>query len=431
MQFHPVDDKLLETKKDHQMFLVSSPRQDVGLDKIINYHSNWYKLKKSIAWILRFRRYITHKSQGNKEYPELKIGSLNPVEIQQAETKIILHVQKQSFHEVIESLEVPTNKDAKLKGKSQRRSLGPLYKLSPVVDKDGMLRVGGRLDKAPIDFNAKHPLILHGNHYVTTLLVRDCHENIGHSGQNFVLSTLREKYWIVKGRLVVRKVIKDCMNCKKRDAKRGEQIMADLPEDRLTPDDPPFTFVGIDYFGPLYVRQGRSQVKRYGCLFTCLTIRAIHIEIAHSLDTSSFLNALRRFISRRGAPVQIRSDNGTNFVGGERELREAIEGWNQHQINDYLCQRGIAWKFNPPLASHMGGVWERQIRTIRRILKVLLKEQMVTDEALATLMAEVESIVNSRPITPLSNDSNDLEPLTPNQLLLLRRSPQCFPPRNI
>jgi len=218
------------------------------------------------------------------------------------------------------------------------------------------------------------------------------------------------------------------MECKKKDAKQGEQIMADLPKDRLTPDKPPFTYVGIDYFGPLYVRQGRSQVKRYGCLFTCLNIRAIHIEIAHSLDTSSFINALRRFISRRGIPEQIRSDNGTNFVGGERELREAIESWNQHKIDDYLCQRGIVWKFNPPLASHMGGVWERQIRTIRRILKALLKEQLVTDEALVTLMAEVESIVNSRPITPLSSDPNDLEPLTPNQLLLLRKGPQYFPP---
>ena len=218
------------------------------------------------------------------------------------------------------------------------------------------------------------------------------------------------------------------MICKKRDAKQGEQVMADLPEERLTPDKPPFTYVGLDYFGPLYVRQGRSQVKRYGCIFTCLTTRAIHIEIAHSLDTSSFIDALRRFVSRRGHPELIRSDNGTNFVGGERELKESIQAWNQGKINDYLCQKGITWKFNPPLSSHMGGIWERQIRTIRRILKVLLKEQLVTDEALITLMAEVESIVNSRPITPLNNDPNDLEPLTPNHLLLLRKGPHSLPP---
>ena len=160
------------------------------------------------------------------------------------------------------------------------------------------------------------------------------------------------------------------MTCRKRDAKIGSQLMADLPEDRLTPDKPPFTYVGVDYFGPLYVRQGRSQVKRYGCVFTCLAIRAIHVEIAHSLDTSSFINCLRRFICRRGIPELIRSDNGTNFVGGAREMTEALQDWNQKKIGDYLCQRGISWKFNPPLSPHMGGVWERQVRTIKKILKV-------------------------------------------------------------
>ena len=128
-----------------------------------------------------------------------------------------------------------------------------------------------------------------------------------------------------------------------------------------------------------------------------------------------FTFPVQRFISRHGTPEQILSDNGTNFVGGEQELREAIENWNQCHINDNLRQRGISWKFNPPHSSHMGGVWERQIRTIRRILKILLKEQLVSDEALLTFMAEVEYIVNSCPITPLSNDPNDLDPLTPNQ----------------
>ena len=420
LQYQPVDETLLETKKVRQTFLISTPNQDSGLDKVISYHSSWYKLKKSVAWIIRFYKSLKAKEQVPK-------ASLSPSEIKSAETKIIKHVQRQNFGEAIESLEVPERIDVKPR-KSQRRIMGPIYKLNPVLDDNGMLRVGGRLTKAPIEFDAKHPLILPGHHHVTHLIIRECHETIGHSGQNFVHSIVREKYWIVKGKSSVRKVIQDCMKCKKRDAKRGEQIMADLPEDRLTPDKPPFTYVGVDYFGPLYVRQGRSQVKRYGCVFTCLTIRAVHIEIAHSLDTSSFLNALRRFISRRGTPEMIRSDNGTNFVGGERELREALETWNQQKINNDLCQKGISWKFNPPLSSHMGGVWERQIRTIRRILKVLLDEQMVTDEALTTLMAEVESIVNSRPITPLSNDPNDLEPLTPNHLLLLRRSPQCLPP---
>ena len=126
-------------------------------------------------------------------------------------------------------------------------------------------------------------------------------------------------------------------------------------------EEPPFTHVGVDYFGPLYVRQGRSNVKRYGCLFTRLAVRAVHIEVVHSLDTDGFINALRRFVSLRGCPTTIFSDNGTNFRAGEKELRESLSEWNQTTIYDFLRQKKIIWKFNPPGESHMGGAWERII----------------------------------------------------------------------
>ena len=129
-------------------------------------------------------------------------------------------------------------------------------------------------------------------------------------------------------------------------------------------------------------------------MFTCLAIRAVHIVVVHSMDTESSINALRRFISRRGRPEEIRSDNGGNFVKGEKELREALQQWNQAQIHDYLLQRDVRWIFNPPAASHHGGVWERCIRTVRKVMKALLKEQVLDDEGLCTLTCEVESIVN-------------------------------------
>jgi transposase InsO family protein len=208
-----------------------------------------------------------------------------------------------------------------------------------------------------------------------------------------------------------------------------QQKMSNLPVDRVTPSQPPFTCVGVDCFGPFVVRRGRSNVKRYGVLFTCLAIRAVHVEFAHSLDTESFINALRRFIARRGEPKEIRSDNGGNFVGGEKELRQAIGGWNQHQVHEFLLQKGIKWTFNPPASSHFGGVWERCIRTVRKVLTALLREQLLDDEGLATLMCEVESIINGRPITKLSDDPRDLSPLTPNHLLLLRSGPVVPPGR--
>ena len=195
--------------------------------------------------------------------------------------------------------------------------------------------------------------------------------------------------------------------------------MADLPADRVTPGKPPFSLVGVDCFGPFMVRRGRSQVKRYGVLYTCLVTRAIHIETVQSMDTDSFVNSMLRFVARRGLPEMIRSDNGTNFVGGNKELSQAISQWNQRQIHESLLQKGIKWVFNPPSGSHHGGVWERCIRTVRKVLSVVMKEQTLDDESLTTLMCEVELIVKRRPITKSSDDPTDAEALTPNHLLPL------------
>ena len=207
--------------------------------------------------------------------------------------------------------------------------------------------------------------------------------------------------------------------------------MADLPVDRVSPGDPAFTHAGLDFFEPFLVKKGRGTEKRYGRLFTCLNTRAVHIEIAHSMDTDSFVNCLLRFIARRGQPKMIRSDNGRNFVSGERELREEYDRWmaNQKgvaQLQHELSNRRITWKFNVPYASHMVGVWERQIRTIRRVLSGLSRTHRLSDEQLVTLMTVSEGLVNNRPLTSVSDDPRDMESLTPNHLLLLK--PVAVPP---
>ena len=162
--------------------------------------------------------------------------------------------------------------------------------------------------------------------------------------------------------------LRNCFGCRRRNASAGEQRMANVPLECLIPDQPPFTFVGIDYFGPVLVKQKRSCVKRYGCIFTCLTTRVVHIEIAHFLDTDLFISAMRRVIARRGSPQVVCSDNGTNFHGGERELRAAFDGWNQHRIVKYTSQQEIEWIFNPPAAAHMAGGWERLVGSVKKIL---------------------------------------------------------------
>ena len=175
-------------------------------------------------------------------------------------------------------------------------------------------------------------------------------------------------------------------------------------------------------------------MKRYGVLFTCLASRAIHLETANALDTDSFLNALRRVVCRRGAIRQIRSDQGTNFVGARRGLREALAELDQDKITSALLKKGCDWitfKMNPPHASHRGGVWERQIRSVRSVLSSLLESNgaQLNDESLRTLMCEVEAILNSRPLTvDTLNDPNSLSPLTPNHLLTMKSKIVLPPP---
>ena len=179
------------------------------------------------------------------------------------------------------------------------------------------------------------------------------------------VSLLHVKFWIVK------RVLSKCVNCQLHQRPVCEQKMADLPVDRLTPHQPPFKSVGVDYFGPFQVKRGRSLRKRYGVvfIFTCFAIGVVHIEVSHSLDTHSFLLALTRFIVRRGQVKDICSDNGTNFSNGEKELRESIKAWNQGKN---LLQRNVKWSLNPPFGSHCRGVWERCIRMTRKILHALL-----------------------------------------------------------
>lgn len=203
--------------------------------------------------------------------------------------------------------------------------------------------------------------------------------------------------------------------------------MSALPAFRLAVGRPVFTNTGVDYFGPMMVKRGRSLEKQWGCLFTCLTSRAVHLELAGSLSTDTFILALRRFIARRGTPKCIVSDNGTNFVGASTELKECLKSWNQEQIQDDLLQRGIEWKFNPPLAPHFGGAWERMIRSVKTILRAILGNQCVHLDTLNTLLVEIESIFNSRPLTSVSDHPDDLEPITPNHFLLGRAN-YNYPP---
>ena len=376
------------------------------VDKLIVGISNWTRLIRILACFALIPEVHRRKTPFT--------GSLEAEHLQRAEENLVRYIQNQCYPEEI-------------KAATQGRpipSSSPLKRL-PVLH-DGVLVVPGRLAQAKLPSQAKRPVILRSRHPVIESLVRHVHERTAHSGRGYVLSELRRKYWIVGATPLVKKVIKHCVACRRRDARPCCQLEANLPLDRITPYEPAFTCVGVDYFGPFAVKRGRGREKRYGCIFTCLTTRAVHIETADTLDTDSFINCLYRFMARRGEPRLLHSDNGTNFVGAERELRKEMEAWNKDRIQEAMSQRGIRWLFNPPAASHMGGVWERQIRSVRRILFTIMTEQVPTSEMLTTLLVVAEGIINNRPLTPASDDPNDLEPLTPNHLLIHR--PASAPP---
>ena len=289
--------------------------------------------------------------------------------------------------------------------------------------------MGGRLEKLDVPFVSKHQMIIPKNSVLARMIAVDAHRSTGHLGKNSTLAVIREKFWIPGVSSLLKSLMSKCVICRRYQSFPLQQKMANMPPERLETDDPPFTRVGMDYFGPFELKRGRSVVKRYGVIFTCLNTRAVHLEVSYSLDTDSCIDAVRRLIARRGKPKFIRSDNGTNLVGAERELREAINKWNVSHIQTHLLQSGIDWTFNPPAASHFGGVWERLIRSVRKVLFSVLHEQTIhlDDEGLGTLFCEVEAILNGRPLTPASDDPSDLSVLTPNHLLLLRHGETCPP----
>ncbi len=317
-------------------------------------------------------------------------------------------------------------------GKVSQRST--LVRLDPFVDEKGLLRVGGRIHCADISDPEKHPLILPPNHHVTDLLIQHYHDQVAHQGRHFTEGVIRSAgLWIVSGKRLVSNIIHNCVLCKKLRGKMESQKMSALPPDRVSVD-PPFTHTGLDVFGPFtgVTRKTRGhsiENKRWVVIFSCLSARAVHLEVIESLSASSFICALRRFLAVRGPVKHFRSDRGTNFVGAVKELQ--IDS-SDSELKVFLQNQSCTWTFNAPHSSHMGGVWERMIGIARRILEALLMKTptRLTHEVLTTLMAEVMAIINSRPLTPISTDVSMPQVLSPAMLLTQKASVAPAPPGN-
>ena len=388
---------------------IDNPAED-PLQALLATCSDWTRLRRKVAWVLRFTQFI-------KDKEKVQTGRLTVDDLNAATVAIAKIVQSSAYAQEIKDL----------RSNGVVRASSKIVALNPELDANGVLRVNGRGQKRVTEFTMGRQIILPRNHAVAEKIVRHVHHFIGHLGREHVTAKLREEFWIPQVRVLVRSVVSRCVKCKKVLAKPMIQQMAPLPEARLMAYEPPFSFTGMDLFGPLYVKHGRGTAKRWCCLFTCLTTRCVHLEVVNSMDTDDFIMCLRRFINRRGEVKEIRCDNGSNFVGAERELKESLNKWNQGRIESKLIQHGCKWLFQPPTASSMSGVWERLVRSAKTVLKSILGGHVVADVVLQTLLTEVERVLNGRALTANSDDPSDFEPLTPAHFLMQSKA-ICLPP---
>ena len=243
----------------------------------------------------------------------------------------------------------------------------------------------------------------------------DCCRCCRHAGVNHVLAQVRNRYWVIDGRQEVKNWHKECQACEKRRAQPAVQIMA-------------FAKCCVDYAGPFTTKiTRRVSAKRYLCLFTCSATRAVHLEMACSLSTTDFLNAFSRMVATRGRPEEVTSDNETNFVGADRELRELVPAMDQEQIADNAASDGIRWNRNPSLGSHFGGVFESLVKVAKKTLKAVVGNAGLTDDEMQTAIKEVEALMNSKPLTYEGADPRDKPVLTPNHLLVGQLGVQIAP----
>lgn len=344
---------------------------------------------------------------------EKRSGFLSTDELQVAEQIIIRKVQAESFPDEISKL---------TDGTPVARN-SPLRWFNPRIDEKGILRVGGRLAHSEETQQAKHPIVLPARHVLTELILRHYHEMYLHAGPQLLLGTIRQRYWPLGGRNLAKRIVHQCRKCFRAKPTTIRQQMGELPAARVTVSRP-FSKSGVDYFGPVYLRvgRGRKPSKAYVALFVCMATKAVHMELVSDLSTERFLQALRRFFARRGRCTDIYSDNGTNFVGAKNQMQELFgllkEEKHREQVSRECANDGIYWHFNPPSAPHFGGLWEAAVRSAKFHLLRVLGCNPISQEDFVTLLTQVEACLNSRPLTSLSDDPLDLEPLTPAHFLV-------------
>jgi len=344
--------------------------------------SSYVKNIRIVAWIRRFTSNSKPSSAGTRQ-----TGNMSMQEICEAETLIVRSIQQEEFP-------------------SEAKTIKSLL---VVKASDELLRVRTKLIHSRQAEGFRYPILLPSGHPFVILMIRWYHLKYYHAGAQFLMNKIRERFWLLRSRRTISKVIRRCTTCLRHTSKGLSADPAALPLSR-TEAVSAFATTGVDLAGPLYMKNGD---KVWVILFTCAVYRCVHLDFVTSLSTEIFLNALERFINVRGRPHQIYSDNGSNFVGAVSLFSKL--NWNK--IEALASTHQIKWIFNPPSAAWWGGWWERLIRIVKDLLKRMLGKERLDYEQLRTSLSHVENIINERPLTVVTEDQNDLVPLTPAMFL--------------
>lgn len=383
---------------------------DDRFDKLARKFSSLNKLKNVVAYVIRFIDIARGKDKRN-------IGLPNVLELEEALKLLIKLAQRKHFSESLDRLKA--NKHLERKDK--------LLPLNPFIDGNGLMRVGGRLSNSLLQYNEKFPIILPKIDSITQLIVRDVHLNNFHAGITLMISQLRRQYWIIGARVLVKQCTRNCIKCVRVKGLTSGQIMGDLPTVRVT-GERAFLRSAVDYAGPIQIKVPTINVRKFGitkgyiAVFVCLATKCIHLEVASDQTSEKFLEAYKRFSARRGTPRELRSDHGSNFVGSKNELAR-LQEMLQSQIESELIRKSLAkdgtdWSMVPAHTPHFNGLCEAAVKSAKYHLRRVLRQTPFTFEEMATILCQIEAILNSRPLIPQSDDINDLNVLTPGHFLI-------------
>ena len=362
------------------------------------FKSTWSRYVRVIARLLRPKNLCKDE--------KLSLYLISPQELEQAECVLFRKIQLDAFpgdvHSLMNGLQV---KDSSV-----------LHNFTPFM-RDGVIRMSSRAQRATNSYAARNPAILPNKHELVDLMIQHFHEDNFHVGEDSTVADVRTRAWVINARPAVQRIKRNCQHCKIKSAKPRMPIMGQLPPARMSFDTRPFTHVGVDCFGPYEVKYGRGKIKRWGIIFTCLTFRAVHLEILNDMTKEECLSSIRRLQARRGRSLHFYSDRGTNFVGADNVLlKDRAE--MKIALGEGIAQKfGIAWHFQPAYSPWFGGAWERLIQAIKKTLDHILTGDPPREDILRNALIEAEIRINSRPLTHLPVDHEDEMPLTPNTAL--------------